>query len=399
MNEWITLHNLSTGDPVIWRPANRSIAVEFAGTRKVLSTSLLNGGYREDLTGIFNHNCGPDNGSMCELRAPTYLEHMRLVARDAGLEPDRTTGMGTAADMANVAIATRSYRELSVAAIVTGGVEGNGGRVGDPAAHYQPGEKTALHKSGTINIILVMDADMSPGTMTRALVTCTEAKTAALQELMAGSLYSRGLATGSGTDQTVVVANPDSPLYFEGAGKHNKLGELIGQAVKQAVKEALEKQSGLSPTMQHDMFRRFKRFGLTEESLWNQYLTTVDRRIFSRNKFGEAVRELAKDSQMVVRSALFVHLLDQLQWNLLEPGEVVLAANELLATLAAQYGATGVVLKSGTVDDCLASWSATIVQCAKEAQYAGIGESVELSDGFGSNQQQRRGAGTIFAPT
>jgi len=128
LNELITLHTLTTGDPVIWCPANRSISVEFSGPRKVLSTSLLNGGYRDSLKGVFNHNCGPDDGSMCKLRAGTYVEHMRLVAQDAGFDPELTTGMGTAADMKNVAIATRSFRELSVAAIVTAGVEGNGGR-------------------------------------------------------------------------------------------------------------------------------------------------------------------------------------------------------------------------------------------------------------------------------
>ena len=363
MGERITLHTLTTGDPVVWRPANRSIAVEFAGPRKVLSTSLLNGGYREDLSGVFNHNCGPDNGSMCELRAPTYLEHMRLVARDAGFDPVRTSGMGTAADMANVAIVARSFRELNVAAIVTGGVEGNGGRAGDPASHYQPGEKTAQHKPGTINILLVIDADMPPGTMTRALVTCTEAKTAALQELMAGSLYSNGLATGSGTDQTIIVANPASPLYFEGAGKHNKLGELIGQAVKQAVTEALEKQSGLSPSMQHDMLRRFKRYGMTEETLWRQYATAVHNRALEREQFGDTVRRLARESQVVARSSLYVHLLDQLQWNLLQPDEIVTMADELLAGVADQYGADAPRAGRGSLGECLAAWSTLVVRC------------------------------------
>lgn len=372
MKDRITLHILTDGDPVIWNPANRSVSIEFTGPRKVLGTSLLNGGYREDLNGIFNHNCGPDNGSLCELRAPIYLDHMRLVARDAGFDPELTTGMGTSADMANVAIATRSFRELNVAAIVTGGVEGNGGRVGDPATYYQPGEKTAVHKPGTINIMLVMDADMPPGTMARALVTCTEAKTAALQELMAGSLYSRGLATGSGTDQTIIVANPTSSLYFEGAGKHNKLGELIGQAVKQAVAEALQKQSGLSPAMQHDMLRRFKRFGLTEDSLQLQYSIENNSRTVNREKFVVALRQFAMNPQVVVKSSLFVHLLDQLQWNLFEEKEVVGAANELMAAVAQQYGADWAPVQQGDVDECLKAWSALVVRCVAAQEQAAI---------------------------
>ena len=49
-------------------------------------------------------------------------------------------------------------------------------------------------------------------------MTCTEAKTAAIQELLEGSKYSNGIATGSGTDQTIIIANSASELYMEGAG-------------------------------------------------------------------------------------------------------------------------------------------------------------------------------------
>ena len=133
------------------------------------------------------------------------------------------------ASMDNVAIRSLTYEELTVTAIVTGGIETNGGRVGDPSDYYKPLEKP--YKLGTINIILLLDSDMPAGTLTRALVTCTEAKTAAIQELMAGSNYSTGIATGSGTDQTIIVANTTSELYLEGSGKHSKMGELIGKVV------------------------------------------------------------------------------------------------------------------------------------------------------------------------
>ena len=53
--------------------------------------------------------------------------------------------------------------------------------------------------------MLLLDCDMPEGVMARALVTCTEAKTAAIQELLEGSKYSNGIATGSGTDQTIIM--------------------------------------------------------------------------------------------------------------------------------------------------------------------------------------------------
>ncbi|WP_378952763.1 adenosylcobinamide amidohydrolase [Pelosinus sp. sgz500959] len=356
------LHTLSTGDEVIWQPDQRSISISFTQKRKVLSTSLLHGGYHEELTGIFNHNSCPDDGSHCKLRAATYQEHMKLIAQESGLDPDRTTGMGTAANMKNVAIVVKEYRKLVVTAIATAGVEGNGGRVGDPTSHFSPIEKMGNHKPGTINIMLILDADMAAGTMARALVTCTEAKTAALQELMVGSLYSTGLATGSGTDQSIVVANPQSPLYFEGAGKHSKIGELIGLSVKQAVQEALLKQNQLSPTKQHSMLRRFKRFGITEESLWQKYLSSTTQPL-EKQEFLTYLYDFEKKSQIVTYASLYIHLLDQFLWNLLSAEEVLSAANPLLATIAETFDIVSPILKEWNLETSLQAWSELMFLC------------------------------------
>lgn len=365
MIEEIILHTLSTGDKVILNRINKSISIFFNRPRKVLSTSLLNGGYRENLTGVFNHNCGPDDGSHCQLRAATYKEHMRVVAKDAGFDPELATGMGTAADMENVAIVVKTYKELVVTAIVTAGVEGNGGRVGDPTNYYSPVEKIADYKPGTINIMLIIDADMAVGTMTRALVTCTEAKTAALQELMVGSLYSNGLATGSGTDQSIVLANPESSLYFEGAGKHSKLGELIGLAVKQAVKEALLKQNGLSPAKQHSILRRFKRFGLTEETIWKQYSNSAAGSI-EKQQFIKLLYQLEKDSQAVTYASLYIHLLDQLLWGLLSADEVLPAANDILTVTAAKFCVAAPRLERLDIQSCISAWSELMLECLQK---------------------------------
>jgi len=42
--------------------------------------------------------------------------------------------------------------------------------------------------------------------------------------------------------------------------------------LKPAVKEALFKQTGLSPQMQHSVLRRLKRFGVDEDTLWQEYI-------------------------------------------------------------------------------------------------------------------------------
>lgn len=326
--EQMELARLTTGD-VVYR-YDKSIVLVFSGRRKVLSTSLYNGGYHEDFEAVFNRDMTQGSGMPCESFAPTYVESMKIVAERLGLAPELTSGMGTAAHMENASIVSRSYKELTVTAIVTGGVETNGGRVGDPASYY----KTAEKKCGTINIMLVIDADLPPGILARALVTCTEAKTAALQELMAPSRYSTGLATGSGTDQTIVVANSESPLFFEGAGKHSKLGELIGLAVMAAVKEALKKQSGLTPAQQHDLLRRLRRFGVTEETLWQRYKEEAGDDALIKAQFIATLEKMIAVPALFPLGVLFIHLYDEHLWGLLEKGETWEAAEKLLKEMA-----------------------------------------------------------------
>ncbi|SDE11209.1 adenosylcobinamide amidohydrolase [Sporomusa acidovorans] len=382
MNLWIQgreqalkLCTLATGDSVY--RYYKSIVIPFEQPRKVSSTAVVNGGYREDLTAVFNNDCNPGAGMACTMRAPTYQEHMRLIAEEIGLDPATTAGMGTAASMENVAIYTECYENLTVTAIVTGGVEVNGGRVGDPTDYFQPIDKSAVEKPGTINIMLVIDADLPPGILNRAMVTCTEAKTAALQELMVGSHYSTGLATGSGTDQTIVIANPASSLYLESAGKHSKLGELIGRTVLPAVKEALCKQTKLSPRQQHSMLRRFKRYGIVEESLWQAY-AGGNAKAVSKPKFMDVLYQVDRDGYVVTYAALYIHLLDEFQWKLLSAVEVRQAGNELLRAAAGKFGVEAPVIAEASVEACLKFWTILLINILRAKCREANGE---LSEG------------------
>lgn len=313
----------------------KSIVVPFRGRRKVLSTCPLNGGYREDLTAVFNNDGNPGAGIACTLKAPTYEEHMMLIAMELGLDAGVTAGMSTAASMENVAIHTETFEELAVTAVITGGIEVNGGRVGDPASWYEKSGEAVSVKQGTINIMLFINTDLTAGVMTRAVVTCTEAKTAAIQELLAPSRYSMGLATGSGTDGTILVCNAQSNVKLTDAGKHSKLGELIGRAVKTAVKEALKKQSGLTPQRQHNMLRRMDRFGITEDTIWSLFCekhTAVQRAVFE-----DRLWKLAADGDVVVYTSLYAHLLDQLMWGMISKEEAMRAGTAVIGMIKKEH--------------------------------------------------------------
>jgi hypothetical protein len=199
--------------------------------------------------------------------------------------------------------------------------------------------------------------------MARALVTCTEAKTAALQELVAGSRFSTGLATGSGTDQTMIITNPGSELYLEDAGKHSKLGELIGRTVKLAVKEALFKQTGLSPEKQHSVLRRMNRFGVTEDMVYQQYVRGGG--MADKVRFVTVLRQVEREAPLVSYTSLYVHLLDQLQWQLLSSEEVTETGNALLRLTADAYGVPAPAITGSDLQGVVQAWTDLVVEIVK----------------------------------
>ncbi len=199
---------------------------------------------------------------MTALGETGYHHH---VCKELGLEPEAVAVMGTAANMNYAARVVETFTELRVCAVVTAGVEGNAGCAGDPANWHETesGEMERHPHDGTINTVLLVNWPLTPGAMARAAVTMTEGKSAALQELAVSSLYSRDLATGTGTDQYCIAAPLDEAKRPKTrAGHHAKLGELIGRAVRRATLEALRWQNGLEASSTRSVYHALKRYGL-----------------------------------------------------------------------------------------------------------------------------------------
>lgn len=342
------IYTMPSGDVV--RREGRSIVVEFTGKRSVMSTSHMNGGYREDLAAVYNDNtdhvdCG---GEMTEA---LFIERMRARTSELGLDVGHTAVLGTAVDMDNAVIRSMEYRGLSVTAIVTAGIENNGGRAGDPATFFERDGKV-IPVDGTINIILEINARTTPYALARAIVTLTEAKTAAIQELMLGSCYSTGIATGSGTDQVIVYGNDLSSLSIVYTGKHSKAGELIGRVVKDSVKEAFSRHQGASPASQHSMLKRLKRYRITEDRLWDAYSREGCKSSLDKPGFIDLVRRIDGKGEVVTLTSLYVHLLDQAGWGLISDDEARQAGKAILGRLQ----------NALTPDDCPGQESGRAIQ-------------------------------------
>ncbi len=121
--------------------------------------------------------------------------------------------------------------EKDIVVIVTAGVKTNAISAGkDPVTSK---------KSGTINIIIIIDHVLTPAAEQQLFMNITEAKTGALFDLNISSSYSNNLATGTGTDSLVIVSNRglDKPLQYVGGHSDTavKCTRLVREAVKQAI--------------------------------------------------------------------------------------------------------------------------------------------------------------------
>ncbi len=329
------------GDPIYHY--GESMIVRFVGHRGVVSTSNLNGGYREDLQYAFNNSCGRHPDVVAKrstgMRGKTMTEHYAALAEDLGLPLAVTTGMGTAALIENTAISTREYHGVTVMAVTTAGIDVNGGRAGEPAA-YDEFTQTDLIKPGTINVFLFIDALLDAGALTRAIVTATEAKTAALQELMANSRYSEDLATGSGTDSMIAVCNRASETVLYNSGKHVLLGEMIGQTVKESVKEALAKQTAMTPLRQASIEWQTKRYEITKEAIITRCLELYPS--LQKEALEEEMMQMDRDQNLLATVAAIAHLCDQNRWGILSDASMSHTAGSMLDSLFAENKITDI---------------------------------------------------------
>ena len=224
--------------------------------------------------------------------------------------------------MNNAAFVLEKFRHLQVLAVVTGGVEVNAGRAGDPALSFETADgfeklapAEAVPGPGTINTMVFINRPLIPGAMARVIMTATEAKTAALQELAVNSRYSDGPATGTGTDQIAVAAMETDDPPLTSAGKHAKLGELIGRAVRAAVKETLAKQNRLTPAGQCSVKIHLERFGVDRQGIIvsaARHLNLVPADLFRSN-----FSEIQRDPVTVAAVAAMAHLKDKFAWGVL----------------------------------------------------------------------------------
>ncbi len=154
-------------------------------------------------------------------------EDLRALAQKRGIaEP--VQGFMTAVYLNKTQSVTLREGALNVTALVTAGVSN-----ATSAGQSRPAALTP----GTINIILLVDANLTPAALVNAVILATEAKTASLYQHNVRT--PDGLpATGTSTD-AVCIACTGRGEATNYAGPSTVIGWLMARAVRQCIEAAL----------------------------------------------------------------------------------------------------------------------------------------------------------------
>jgi adenosylcobinamide amidohydrolase len=149
----------------------------------------------------------------------------------------QTAGLQTAAKIHCASILEEQGDEFRIVCCVTAGV-GNRERAGRKRRTY------SAYQCGTINTFLFIDGRLTEAAMINGIITATEAKAAALQDLQI-KVDSGEFATGTTTDSVVLAASQAEHLPTHlFAGTATTIGNTIGCLVYEATCEAVRNQGG-----------------------------------------------------------------------------------------------------------------------------------------------------------
>ena len=218
----------------------KTLLVSFGGERRRVLSTL--DGYRR-VKFVANVYVPP---ALSDFSMRRYQTFRRGLLRSLKISSREISFLSTGADMDNLAVCEKFFQEFGICCFATAGT-GNALKTGIDTASYVERNGRFEYLPCTINMIILSNVPLTAGAMARAIITATEAKSAALQDLDVRSASSPECqATGTGTDNIIIVSGRDDGVHISWTGGHTKMGELIGVCARLAVLEALRKQEGRS---------------------------------------------------------------------------------------------------------------------------------------------------------
>lgn len=127
--------------------------------------------------------------------------------------------------------------DVIVETIATAGFEATAHCAGD--GYYYEEKDGKFRQPGTINLLIFTNKALTDGALTKALITVTEAKSAAFREAEIKSLISGAYATGTATDGVVLTIDTNGEVLTD-SGTYSLFGDTLAKCVRLAMKRAFE---------------------------------------------------------------------------------------------------------------------------------------------------------------
>jgi len=151
-------------------------------------------------------------------------------------EGEPLVGLLTAVSHVNLQVCAMAESGVAVATLVTAGVSNASGPRHKNIYRPEPSSPSGI-SPGTINMVTLIDANLTPSALVRANTIATEAKTLAIfeQGVAAGN---GSPATGTSTD-TTVAAHSARGVSFQYSGSATLVGWLVAATTYEAVSNGL----------------------------------------------------------------------------------------------------------------------------------------------------------------
>ncbi len=207
-----------------------SIVVTFSNARAILSSAPYFGGFYTTNTIVnLKTNAKEMRFSPPDKFISQFLKKNRL--------NEKAVGFLTAAHLEFAQFINVEEKECKILAIVTAGTS-NALNAAEKSLTPYTGE--TITTPGTINTIILTNAQLLADGFVSSVITATEAKSAALFDLKVPSVVTGNQATGTGTDAIAIVGGKGRRIQY--AGGHTQFGQLLGEAVYRGIKMALLKE-------------------------------------------------------------------------------------------------------------------------------------------------------------
>lgn len=248
----------------------RALVITSKARLKILSSAILNGGLVHARSIVNYHVSSNFSNPNPELFLKRAISRLGL--------PAPVVGLMTAVNIKNLSIQS-DEDGVPVCCLATAGLS-------YPAA---AGDRTeqASHQS-TVNIILIVDGDLTESATVGAVKTATEAKALALRDLDVRSRFSREGASGTTTDSLCIACTGRGKIQ-DYSGTATDLGQKIARLVRRGVEEAVQNEDGL--IRNRPILNRLKERGIELDDLVETGMELfTDSHSLSKKKVAQVLR-------------------------------------------------------------------------------------------------------------